>query len=73
MSLPDAFRLDVKKVAEMASVDEPRFQRYWIEDPPMQRYATAEEIAPSVLYLASDASRFMTGSVLLVDGGYTLW
>jgi len=58
---------------EMAPVDEPRFRRHWIEDAPMQRYATPEEIAPSVLYLASDASSFMTGSVLVVDGGYTLW
>jgi NAD(P)-dependent dehydrogenase (short-subunit alcohol dehydrogenase family) len=58
---------------EMAPVDEPRFRRNWIEDAPMQRYATPEEIGPSLLYLASDASSFMTGSVLVVDGGYTLW
>jgi len=58
---------------EMAPVDRPEFQRYWVEDPPMQRFATPEEIAPSVVYLASDASSFMTGSVLVIDGGYTLW
>ena len=58
---------------EMAPVDEPRFQPHWIEDAPMQRYATPEELGPSVVYLASDASCFMTGSVLVVDGGYTLW
>jgi len=56
---------------EMAPVDRPEFRRQWIEDAPMQRYATPEEIAPSVLYLASDASSFMTGSVLVIDGGYT--
>jgi NAD(P)-dependent dehydrogenase (short-subunit alcohol dehydrogenase family) len=58
---------------EMAPVDDPRFRPRWIEDAPMQRAATPEEIAPSVVYLASDASSFMTGSVLVIDGGYTLW
>jgi len=32
-----------------------------------------DEIAPAALYLASDASTFATGSVMVVDGGYTLW
>jgi NAD(P)-dependent dehydrogenase (short-subunit alcohol dehydrogenase family) len=57
----------------MAPVDEPQFRRHWIEDAPMQRYALPEELGPSLVYLASDASSFMTGSVLVVDGGYTLW
>jgi NAD(P)-dependent dehydrogenase (short-subunit alcohol dehydrogenase family) len=57
---------------EMAPVDEPRF-RQWIDDTAMQRYAMPEELGPSVVYLAGDASAFMTGSVLVIDGGYTLW
>jgi NAD(P)-dependent dehydrogenase (short-subunit alcohol dehydrogenase family) len=57
---------------EMAAVDRPEFRQRWILDAPMQRYATPEEIAPSLVYLASDASAFMTGSVLVIDGGYTL-
>jgi NAD(P)-dependent dehydrogenase (short-subunit alcohol dehydrogenase family) len=58
---------------DMAPVDQPELRRYWIEDAPQQRYALPEEIAPSVVFLASDAAAFMTGSVLVIDGGYTIW
>jgi NAD(P)-dependent dehydrogenase (short-subunit alcohol dehydrogenase family) len=58
---------------EMAPVDRPEFRQHWIEDAPMQRYALPAEIAPSVVYLASDATSFMTGTVLVLDGGYTLY
>jgi NAD(P)-dependent dehydrogenase (short-subunit alcohol dehydrogenase family) len=58
---------------DMAPVDRPEFRRHWIEDVPMLRYAYPEELGPTLVYLASDASRFMTGSVLVIDGGYTLW
>jgi NAD(P)-dependent dehydrogenase (short-subunit alcohol dehydrogenase family) len=58
---------------EMAPVDDPRFRARWIDDAAMQRYATPEEIAPSVVYLASDASSFTTGTVLVTDGGYTVF
>jgi NAD(P)-dependent dehydrogenase (short-subunit alcohol dehydrogenase family) len=39
---------------------------------PLRRIASPEEIARSVLYLASDASSFTTGSALLVDGGVSI-
>jgi NAD(P)-dependent dehydrogenase (short-subunit alcohol dehydrogenase family) len=58
---------------EMAPVDRPEFRQNWILDAPLQRYATPEEIAPSVVYLASPASSFMTGSILLIDGGYSVY
>ena len=41
--------------------------------PPLgARSAEASEVADLVLYLASDASRYMTGADLLIDAGYTL-
>jgi NAD(P)-dependent dehydrogenase (short-subunit alcohol dehydrogenase family) len=56
----------------MAPVDRPEFQ-IWREDTPLGRYMLPEELGPTLVYLASDASSFMTGSVLVIDGGYTLW
>jgi NAD(P)-dependent dehydrogenase (short-subunit alcohol dehydrogenase family) len=57
----------------MAPVDDPQFRRHWIEDAPMQRYGTPEELGPAMVFLASDASSFVTGSVLVADGGYTVF
>jgi NAD(P)-dependent dehydrogenase (short-subunit alcohol dehydrogenase family) len=36
---------------------------------PLQRHGKPEEIAPGILYLASDASSHMTGQELVIDGG----
>ncbi len=39
---------------------------------PLGRWGTPEDVAGPVLFLASDAARFMTGVVLPVDGGYLI-
>lgn len=58
---------------EIASTEYDDYRHYWRDEVPMQRYATPDEIAPIALLLASDAGSFVTGSVFVVDGGYTLW
>ena len=40
---------------------------------PMRETGRPEDLGPLAVYLASDASRFMTGAALVIDGGYTLW
>ena len=39
---------------------------------PLKRYGTPEEVAWAAIYLLSDASKWVTGTNLLIDGGYTL-
>ena len=47
-------------------------RKMFIARQPMGRLARAEEIAPIVIYLASDESAFATGQVFSVDGGMTI-
>ncbi|WP_315838853.1 SDR family NAD(P)-dependent oxidoreductase [Bradyrhizobium prioriisuperbiae] len=51
----------------------PKMYEAWIGGTPMARMGEVDEIASVVLFLASDAASLMTGSVVLVDGGYTCW
>jgi NAD(P)-dependent dehydrogenase (short-subunit alcohol dehydrogenase family) len=39
---------------------------------PMGRWGKAEEVAEVALFLASDAASYITGSVIVVDGGQTI-
>lgn len=41
------------------------------QEVPLKRFATPEEVALMILYLASEESRFVTGADFVIDGGYT--
>ncbi|MFG6084025.1 glucose 1-dehydrogenase [Paracoccus litorisediminis] len=47
------------------------WNRIWTENTPMGRFAQPEEMATCALFLASDAASYVTGAVLVADGGYT--
>jgi gluconate 5-dehydrogenase len=53
--------------------EKPAFQKEFESLVPMGRLGEPEELGPLAVYLASDASRYMTGALLVIDGGYTLW
>lgn len=49
------------------------WRKAWLDGTPMGRVAEPREIAPAVVFLASEAAGFCTGTDLVVDGGYTVW
>ena len=44
----------------------------WTSLTPMKRMGKPHELGALAVYLASDASSYMTGAVCLIDGGYTI-
>lgn len=63
----------VNTVMSRAGFTEPDRGPIWMEGTPMRRPAEPEEIASTILFLASDAASAITGSVVVVDCGYTIW
>lgn len=53
--------------------EKPDWTTAWLERVPLGRIGMPEEVANVILFLASDASSYVVGSDLVVDGGYTVW
>jgi len=49
------------------------FKRHYSSRIPMNRMADAHEMVGALLYLASDASSYVTGQNIIVDGGLSAW
>lgn len=63
---PGSIRTDA-----LAGVLDAELERRMLDATPMRRLGTVDDIALGVIYLASDASSFVTGKVLAIDGGTT--
>jgi NAD(P)-dependent dehydrogenase (short-subunit alcohol dehydrogenase family) len=53
--------------------DDPQTRKWILDRIPIGRGGTVEEVAQAVVFLASPAASLVTGSSLLVDGGWTAW
>ncbi len=52
---------------------EEQFEKNFANFSPMQRMSYNHEVAPALVYLLSDASSYVTGNNMLVEGGWTTW
>ncbi len=60
-------------LTEQSPVDQPEYQPWCVEPAAMRRYGLPEELGPATVFLASSASSLMTGSIIVIDAGYTLF
>ena len=58
------------RLGDSRFIAEPGYDEELIRKTPMKRIAEPEEMVGAMIYLASDASSFVTGETLIVDGGF---
>jgi NAD(P)-dependent dehydrogenase (short-subunit alcohol dehydrogenase family) len=64
---PGPFLTDLNKVI----LNDPEKMKYFMDRLPMKRFGKPEELIGSVVFLASEASSYITGTTIYIDGGWT--
>ncbi|KAI9800757.1 MAG: hypothetical protein M1833_003174 [Piccolia ochrophora] len=60
-------------IRELLQKDGRGLEEQWAKDVPLGRMGTPHELRGTIVYMASDASSYLNGSDVIVDGGYTAW
>lgn len=61
----------IETALSQRALGEPAFRRYVLDNIKLGRLGTVEDVMGPVVFLASDAAGMITGSALMVDGGWT--
>ncbi|WP_217283055.1 SDR family NAD(P)-dependent oxidoreductase [Paenibacillus alginolyticus] len=64
---PGPFATDINQ----AVINNPVANQFFLDHLPIKRWGKPEELSGLMVYLASDLSSFMTGSAIMIDGGWT--
>jgi NAD(P)-dependent dehydrogenase (short-subunit alcohol dehydrogenase family) len=70
---PKAVRVNTVTFGGVFDDQDPRFRAEYEARVPLGRMASVDDYNGTVVYLLSDASRYMTGSNVVIDGGWTAW
>lgn len=60
-------------IIDLLAKEGEHIEQRWVKDIPMQRMAHPRELQGTIVWMASDASSYLNGSDVIVDGGYTCW
>lgn len=70
---PSGVRVNTLSPGGVLGGQDPQFREKFTARVPLRRMATEDDLVGPLLFLASDMSRYVTGTELVVDGGFVCW